>query len=72
MLEKISPQLIPQPNHIYHKIHASHPGFDEAIAKNEEAEKARSPLGVREPEGGSGVKSPQGAAGKGSMDNMNT
>ena len=48
ILEKLSPQLIPQPNHIYHKIHASHPGFDEAIAKNKEAEKARSPVGGRE------------------------
>ncbi len=77
VLEKISPQLIPQQNHIYHKIHASHPGFDEAIANNKEAEKARSPLGVREPvEGGkldgAEVQSPEGAAGKGSMDNVTT
>lgn len=76
VLEKISPQLIPQPNHIYHKIHASHPGFDEAIAKNKEVEKARSPLSVREPEvgnlDGAEVKSPDGAAGKASMDNMMT
>lgn len=43
ILEKMKPELIPQSNHIYHKIHASHPGFDEAIAKNKEAEKARSP-----------------------------
>ena len=76
VLEKISPQLIPQQNHIYHKIHASHPGFDEAIAKNKEAEKARSPLSVREPEGGkvdgTEVKSPEAAAGKASMDNVTT
>ena len=66
VLEKISPQLIPQPNHIYHKIHASHPGFDEAIAKNKEAEKARSPLGVKELEGGkldgAELKIPEGTA----------
>ena len=51
VLEKVSPQLLPQQNHIYHKIHSSHPGFDEAIAKNNEAalpkkreaEKAKSP-----------------------------
>ena len=71
MLEKISQQLIPQSNYIYHKVHASHPGFDEAIAKNKEAEKARSPLSATECEGGEG-KSPEGAAGKASMEKAMT
>ena len=68
ILEKISPQLIPQPSYIYHKIHASHPGFDEAIAKNKEAEKARSPLSATESEGGKVEGSNEGAAGKASID----
>ncbi|KAK0508040.1 hypothetical protein JMJ35_009929 [Cladonia borealis] len=72
ILEKLSPQLIPQSNYIYHKIHASHPGFDEAIAKNKEAEKARSPLSATESVNSAESKSPEGAPGKESMDKAMT
>lgn len=72
VLENLSPLLIPPGNHIYHKIHASHPGFEEAIAKNKEAEMARSPLSATDSVDGAESKSPEGAVGKASMDKVMT
>lgn len=64
VLEKLSPELKPtQQSHIYYKKHSTHPGFDEAVAQTNEAEKAKStPLssadGSAIPE--AKVKSPEG------------
>lgn len=56
VLEKVSPELRPQPRNYYYKKHSEHAGFSEVVARASEMSKKAEEGKIEEAE----VKSPEG------------
>ena len=56
VLEKVSPELTPQPRNYYYKRHSEHAGFSEVVARANEKSKMAAEGKIQEAE----VRSPEG------------